>query len=184
VLTGYHPDFLDETEASAKVKGLGRKSHQLLQRSVTPSRLLAPLVMPDLNEVLPGINLSIYAPNGLVSLEDSCTGAEGAARGNPQLAKNVLEFAGKPARLDRNGRLFAYYDRRDGHTLGEQVLSTTGYACLARLAAATKDRASIAKLKPVLLGDIHALLDASQTQAAPLYGAGPLLLAADALNAL
>lgn len=186
LLPNYHPDFLEEVEplAGARAKGLARRSYALLQRAVTPSRLMVPLIQPALNDVLPGINVNLYAPNGLVSLEDSCAAAEGALRGVPQLAKNVLEFAAKPDRRDTNGRLYAYFHRRDGRPLGEQGLSSTGYACLARVAAATRNRAILAALKPALAGDMLSLADASPPQPAPLYGAGPLLLAADALGAL
>jgi hypothetical protein len=128
--------------------------------------------------------VSVYAPNGVVVLEDSCSAAEGALRGVPQLGKQVLEFAGKPERRDANGRLFAYYHRKDGRPLGEAVLSSTGYACLARVAVAQKDTRVLGTLKAALVADMQALADAPREQAAPLYAAGPLLLAADALNAL
>jgi hypothetical protein len=186
VLPNYYPDFLDETEAlaSAKLRGLARRSYTLLQRAVTPSKLLVPLVQPDINAVLPGVGVNLYAPNGVVVLEDSCSGAEGAQRGIPQLARNVLDFVARPERRDANGRLFAYYHRKDGRPVGETVLSSTGYACLTRMAAAAKDKKALAVLKPALLADVQALADAPGETAAPLYAAGPLLLAADALNAL
>lgn len=186
VLPNYHPDFIEETEplAGGKARGLARRSYTLLQRAVTPSKLLVPLIQPALNEVMPGLGVNLYAPNGMVALDDSCSAAEGALRGVPQLAKNVLEFAAKPGRRNANGRLYAYYHRKDGRTLGDHVLSTTGYACLARLAAATRDKAGVSALKAALLGDMQALADSSRPQTAPLYGAGPLLLTADALGAL
>jgi hypothetical protein len=186
VLPNYAPDFLEETEplASAKVRGIARRSYAVLQRAVTPSKLLAPLVQPAIGAVLPGVGVSVYAPNGVVVLEDSCSAAEGALRGVPQLGKQILEFAGKPERRDANGRLFAYYHRKDGRPLGEAVLSSTGYACLARVAVAQKDTRVLGTLKAALVADMQALADAPREQAAPLYAAGPLLLAADALNAL
>ena len=186
VLPNYQPDFLDEVEpqASPKVRGLARRSYTLLQRAATPSKLLVPLVQPDINAVLPGIGVNLYAPNGVVVLDDSCSAAEGALRGVPQLGRNVLEFVGKPGRRDANGRLFAYYHRKDGRPVGEAVLSSTGYACLARVATALKDAKALAVIKPALLADIQGLADAPREQAAPLYAAGPLLLAADSLKAL
>jgi hypothetical protein len=186
VLPNYFPDFVEEAEGAgaAKGRGLARKSYALLQRAVTPSRLLVPMIQPELEAVLPGIGVTMYAPNGLVSLEDSCSAAEGSLRGVPALAKQVLEFAGKTERRDANGRLLAYYHRKDGRPLGAAVLSSTGYACLARLAAATKDRARLPSLRAALAGDMQALADAPQQQPAPLYAAGPLLLAAKALGAL
>jgi hypothetical protein len=186
VLPNYDPDFIEEAEplAGGKAKGLARRSYALLQRAVTPSKLLVPLIQPSLNDVLPGIGVNLYAPSGMVSLEDSCAAAEGALRGVPQLAANVLAFAGGGGHSDANGRLYAYYHRKDGHALGEAVLSSTGYACLARIAAAQKDRKSLPALKAALMGDMSALADAPQQQAAPLYAAGPMLLSADALGAL
>jgi len=186
VLPNYHPDFVEETEplAGAGARGLARRSYGLLQRAVAPSKLMVPLIQPALNEVMPGLGVNLYAPNGVVALEDSCGAAEGALRGVPQLAANVLAFAGVPERRDANGRLHAYYHRKDGRALGEHALSSTGYACLARLAVAQKDRKSLPALKTVLLGDMQALADTPQQQAAPLYAAGPLLLTAEALGAL
>jgi hypothetical protein len=186
LLPSYHPDFLEEAEpfAGGAARGMARRSYALLQRAVTPSRLLVPLIQPSLNDVLPGIGVNLYAPNGLVALEDSCAAAEGAARGVPQLAKNVLAFAADGSRRDANGRLYAYFHRRDGRPLGEQVLSSTGYACLARIAAAQKDTKSLPALKAALLGDMQVLADTPQQSNAPLYGAGPMLLAAEALGAL
>jgi hypothetical protein len=186
VLPNYGPDFLDEAEAAAspKVRGLARRSYTLLQRAQTmPTRLLVPLVQPGINEVLPGVGVSIYAPNGVVALEDSCNAAEAAQRGVPQLARNVLDFATKADHRDANGRPFAYFHRKDGRPVGATVLSSTGVACLARLAAATRDRKALDALKAALVGDLLALADSTET-AAPLYAAGPLLLAADDLNAL
>lgn len=186
VLPNYHPDFLDEAADSAPSAGaLARRSYGLLQRAVTPSKLLVPLVQPDIATVMPGLGVSLYAPNGLVSLDDSCAAAEGALRGVPQLAQNVLAFAtgpGSGARRDVNGRLFAYYHRKDGRPLGTQGLSSTGYACLGRLAAATRNKAALPALKAALAGDMESL--AGGGDAAPLYAAGPLLIAADALGAL
>lgn len=186
VLPNYHPDFVEEAESlgGAAARSVARRSYSLLQRAVTPSKLLVPLIQPGINDLLPGLGFNLYAPNGMLSLEDSCSAAEGALRGVPQLARNVLDFVAKPGRRDANGRLFAYYHRRDGRPLGDPVLSGTGYACLARIAVASKDRAALPPLKAVLLGDMQALSDAPQQQAAPLYSAGPLLLAADALGAL
>jgi hypothetical protein len=185
VLPNYAPDFLGEAEtfASPKVRGVARRSYTLLQRAVTPSKLLAPLVQPAINDVLPGVGVSLYAPNGIVVLEDSCGAAESAARGMPPLARNVLDFAAKAEHRDANGRLFAYYHRKDGRPVGTTVLSSTGYACLARLASAAKDRKTLDGLKAAFVGDLLALAEGTD-QAAPLYAAGPLLLAADELKAL
>jgi hypothetical protein len=186
VLPAYHPDFVEETEphASGRVKGVARRSYRLLQRAVTPSKLLTPLIQPGIAAVVPGFDAALYAPNGLVALEDSCAAAEATLRGVPQLARNVLEFAAAPARRNADGRLHAYYHRQDGRPLGDAVLSSTGYACLVRIAAARRDRALLPDLLATLTGDLRALADAPGRQAAPLYAAGPMLLAADALGAL
>lgn len=186
LLPNYHPDFIEEAEllAGGRAKGLARRSYALLQRAVTPSRLLVPLIQPSLNDVLPGIGVNLYAPNGVVALEDSCAAAEGALRGVPQLAKNVLAVAAGAGARDANGRLFAYFHRRDGRPIGAHALSSTGYACLARIAAAQKDGRSLPALKAVLLADMQALADSPQQSGAPLYSAGPMLLSAAALGAL
>ena len=186
LLPSYHPDFIEETEpfAGGRAKGLARRSYALLQRAVTPSRLLVPLIQPSLNDVLPGIGVNLYAPNGMVALEDSCAAAEGALRGVPQLARNVLAFAADGSRRDANGRLYAYFHRRDGRPLGSQPLGSNGVACLARIAVAQKDSRSLPALKAMLLGDLRVLADSPQSVSAPLYAAGPMLLSAEALGAL
>jgi hypothetical protein len=155
-----------------------------VQRAVTAgSQLPVPLIQPEIGASYPKMNVHRYAPNNLVPLEDACVAAEGAQRGLPAIARQVLAFAADKGRLDANGRLHAYYQRRTGVPVGAAVLSSTGYACLGRLAASLGNRVAATALEPALAADMIALVDAPRAQAAPLYAAGPLLRAALALQA-
>jgi len=103
-------------------------------------------------------------------------------RQRPELAKNLLKFTEHYERRDDTGRLYAYYRHADGKPIGKRPLSSVGYACLVRVAAALEDRARLMDFDMVLTGDIRAL--AQQPGETPLMLAGPLLLAAQAAGAL
>jgi hypothetical protein len=185
MLSNYDADFLVETEgkvASAPWSGYGRRIYAMLDQAVSPAGLAYPVIQPADPAVYPGLKVNAYAPNGALVLEDACAGAEGALRGRPELARNVLKFTEHYERRDETGRLYAYYRHADGKPLGKRPLSSIGYACLARVAAALNDRARLADLDMVLRGDMRVL--AQQPGETPLMLAGPLLLAAQAAGAL
>lgn len=187
VLGNYQPDFLADAERGAAARswrGMAERSYALLDRAVAPSRLLYPLVVPEIGATWPGQGVDVFAPNGMVSLEDSCDAAEAAVRGKAKLAQGVLKFAGARGHRNAFGRLHAYYDANDGDPRGEQSLSTTGYACLGRLAALLGDDGAWERLEPQLLNDMNTLPTMALSNDAPLYSAGPLLLAARAAGAL
>lgn len=185
LVSNYDPDFLAETESkveSAAWSGFGRRSYAMLEQAVSPSGLAYPVIQPADPAVYRGLKVNAYAPNGAVVLEDACVAAEGALRGRPELARNVLKFTEHYERRDDAGRLYAYYRHADGKPIGKRPLSSVGYACLVRLAAATNDRAKLADFDMVLRGDMRAV--AQQPGDTPLMVAGPLLLAAQASGAL
>lgn len=187
VLGNYQPDFLADAERAgggAAWRGMAERSYALLERALSPSRLLYPLVVPEIGATWPGQGVDVFAPNGLVALEDSCDAAEAAVRGRPKLGKGVLKFAGARGHRNAFGRLHAYYDANDGDPRGEQSLSTTGYACLGRLAAMLDDDGAWERLEPQLLADMGTLPTMALSNDAPLYSAGPLLLTAWAAGAL
>jgi hypothetical protein len=132
--------------------------------------------------VYPGLKVNAYAPNGALVLEDACAAAEGSLRQRPELGRNLMKFTAHYERRDDAGRLYAYYRHRDGKPVGKRPLSSIGYACLVRVAAALNDRERLMDYDMVLTGDIRAL--AQQPGETPLMLAGPLLLAAQAGGAL
>lgn len=185
LVSNYDPDFLAETENkvdSAAWSGFGRRSYAMLEQAVSPTGLAYPVIQPADPAVYRGLKVNAYAPNGAVVLEDACAAAEGALRGRPELARNLLKFTEHYERRDEVGRLYAYYRHADGKPIGKRPLSSVGYACLVRVAAAVGDRARLADFDMVLRGDMRAV--AQQPGETPLMVAGPLLLAAQASGAL
>lgn len=185
LVSNYDPDFLAETESkvdSAAWSGFGRRSYAMLEQAVSPTGLAYPVIQPADPAVYRGLKVNAYAPNGAVVLEDACAAAEGALRGRPELARNLLKFTEHYERRDETGRLYAYYRHADGKPIGKRPLSSVGYACLVRVAAAAGDRARLADFDMVLRGDMRAV--AQQPGETPLMVAGPLLLAAQASGAL
>ena len=185
LVSNYDADFLQETESrvdSAPWSGFGRRSYAVLEQAVSPTGLAYPVIQPADAAVYPGLKVNAYAPNGALVLEDACAAAEGAVRQRPELAKNLLKFTEHYERRDDAGRLYAYYRHADGKPIGKRPLSSVGYACLVRVAAALEDRARLMDFDMVLTGDIRALVQ--QPGETPLMLAGPLLLAAQAAGAL
>lgn len=175
----YHVDFLAETEAAvgrATWKGFAERASALLERTRAPSGLLYPVIQPEVGATYPGLGVEVYAPNGIAAVADSCAGAEGALRGQPMLARGVLDHA--VAHGGRGGRLPAFAGADDGKSRGDAPLAPEGYACLARIAAALGDRPALEGLDARLTG---AMQEARQGALAP---AGPLLLAAYLRGAL
>ena len=172
----YHPDFLDDTEAllpRPSWQGFAERSYAALERSVARSGLLYPVIQPEVGATYPGLGVEVYAPNGIVSLEQSCAGAEGATRGRPQIGRGVLRFVHDHS----GGRLAAYYALDGGSVPDADGLRVEGYACLARLAWALADDRLLERLEPVLTGAMH-----DAREAGDLSAAGQLLLAARARN--
>lgn len=179
-LPAYHGDFLDDARRSvrgAAWSGFADKSFALIEQAVTPSGLLLPVIQPEVGATYPGTGLEIYAPNNLTSLEQSCLGAEGAARTLSKIASGVVGFAVAQA---RTGTLRAFYNTEDGSPDAGLPLSAAGHACLDRLAAALGRTEALAVLDPAVTSAMRAL----RKTRAQLPSAGPLLLAAQARGAL
>ena len=181
LVSNYDADFLAETEGkvdAAPWSGFGRRVYAMLEQAVSPAGLAYPVIQAADPAIYRGLKVNAYAPNGALVLEDACAGAEGALRGRPELGRNLLKFTDHYERRDDAGRLYAYYRHADGKPIGKRPLSSVGYACLVRLAAAMNDRARLADFDMVLRGDMRVV--AQQPGDTPLMMAGPLLLAAQA----
>lgn len=187
MVSNYQADLFAQAERATPGRqewsGFGERSYALLERAASPSTLLYPLVQPEVAVTYPGLRLEVYGPNGMVPLEDSCAAAEGAVRGRPKLAARVLDFATARGHRNRYGRIYAYFDGRDGEPVGEDALSSTGYACLGQLAAALDDTGAWKLIEPQLLEDMRPVATLAASQAAPLYAAAPMLRAAYAAGA-
>lgn len=180
-LSNYHPDFLADVEREAprsEWAGFAERSYAILDRARARSGLLVPLIQPEVAATYPELNVGIYAPNGIAGLMDACAGAEGAVRGRPQIADAVLSFARDDDHQTRFGRLFGYFDADSGEPRGIPELSSAGYACLGRLAAARNDRRAFRSVAPFLQQAMRSVGDVPSVQGAPLYDGGQLLLAA------
>lgn len=181
-LPAYQPDFLAQAERSdgrSAWRGFAERSYGLLERTATPSGLLYPVIQPEVGATFPGAGLDVYAPNGLAPLEDSCLGAEGAVGGMPKLATSLLDFSVQ--RAAKGARLRAFYSVDDGSAAGDAPLSSSGTACLSRLASALGHGEALAVLDPRLTAELQAAAGAKAR--AQLASAGPLLLAAQARGA-
>lgn len=187
MVSSYQADLFADAERSAggrqEWSGFAERSYALLERAASPSKLLYPLVQPEIAATYPGLGLEVYGPNGIVTLEDSCAAAEGAVRGQPKLAARVLDFATARGHRNRYGRIYAYFDGRDGDPVGEDALSATGYACLGQLAAALDDTGAWKQIEPQLLEDMRPVATLAASQSAPLYVTAPMLRAAYAAGA-
>lgn len=185
VLAAYHPDFLAALDAEIPGRGYGdlaRRSLALLERARARSGLLLPLIQPGFGPVLPGLPLARSAPDGIVSLAESCEAAESVLRARPRSADDVLEVIEDDDAW--SGVLpFGYFDHADGEPRGLQPLSYHGYACLAQLAGHRGRGGARRRLEPQLRRITWELASLPSAQEAPLYLAGPLLLAAEALGA-
>ncbi len=182
----YHADFLAALEkdvARGAWRGMAERSVAAIERTRAPSGLLNPVIQPEIGAGFPDMGLETYAPNGLASLEDSCLGAEGVAHAAPRVGNGVLDFILEGSHRRYGGKLWSYYDARDGTPVTDKGLSGTGYACLVRLAVALDRRDALAALLPPLGEEMQHLGEVPQLSEAFLYSAGPMLMAAQAAGA-
>jgi hypothetical protein len=186
-LSSYAPDFLADAgpllPAAAWPTPVER-SYAAIEQATTQHGLLRPVILPELNETWADLTARSFAPNNVAPLEDSCLAAEAAVRGRPQIARKVLAFALDSDHANFLGRLFAYFDVTTGEPANEALLTPTGYACLVRLAVAVGDRRAVTELGGWFTRDLELIAGESNVHPAPLYAAGPLLVAAHALKAL
>jgi hypothetical protein len=185
VLSNYDGDFLElvSRRAPRAVPGeFPKRSYALLARAVTPSGLLYPLLQPEIGATYPGLSVDVYAPNGIVALEESCRAAANATRGQPEVARGVLEFA--RTRAGDPDKLYAYFGAEDGKRSAEERLSDSGYACLASLAIALGDAAHMDALEDVMMDVMSRATEGYGKKPGILGAAATVLLAAQAAGAV
>jgi hypothetical protein len=182
----YHADFLDALEedgAKGDWVGLAERSYAAIERTRNPAGLLNSVIQPEVGAGFPEMGLETYSPGGVTSLEDSCLGAEGVARGAPKVGNAVLDFILDGDHRRWGGKLWSYYDAHSGDPVGEKSLSGTGYGCLVRLAVALQRHDALRALLPPLREEMQRLYEVPQLSEAFLYSVGPMLLAAQAAGA-
>jgi hypothetical protein len=185
LLSNYDGDFLETVSRKAPravPAEFSKRSYALLSRSVTPSGLLYPLVQPEIGATYPGMSADLYAPNGIVALEESCRGAMGVARGKPDVARGVLEFA--HTRAGKPGRMYAYFGAEDGNRSADEQLSDLGYACLATLALALGDAEHLDALEDVMIDVMKRANGKYGERPGQLGASATVLLAAQAAGAV
>jgi hypothetical protein len=185
-LASYHPDFMADLEQQVprgEWRSFAERSYAALERARAPSGLLYPVIQPEVGATYPDLNVIAYAPNALAPLAESCAGAAGAVRGNPQLADALLDFARDGDHQTATDRLYAYFNTHTGEPAGRSELAATGYACLGWLAAARNDRRAFGDLLPGLLRTMADVTNVPSVQTAPLQDGGLLLLTAYAAGA-
>jgi hypothetical protein len=178
VVTSYQPDFMaaaERTVPDGAWRGLAERSYALLQRAVSPSKLLYPLIQPEVGATYPKLGLDVYGPNALAAMEDSCLAAESALAGAPKIAEGVLDFARGRGRRNAFGRIYSYFNGLDGSPIGDIGLSGVGYACLGELAAALGQNRAWKELEPQLILDMDPPPTVRLSENAPLYQAGAVL---------
>lgn len=185
MLSNYDGDFLEAVSRRAPraVPGdLPKRTYALLKNSVTPSGLLYPLVQPEIGATYPGLSVDVYAPNGIVALEESCRGAVGVTRGQPEVARGVLEFA--RTRAGKPDRMYAYFGAEDGSRSADEQLSDSGYACLASLALALGDAEHMDLLEDAVIDVMKRATGDYGDKPGMVGAAAGVLLAAQAAGAV
>lgn len=185
MLSNYDGDFLETVSRKAPkaVPGdITRRTYALLKNSVTPSGLLYPLVQPEIGATYPGLTVDVYAPNGIVALEESCRGAVGATRGQPEVARGVLEFA--RTRAGKPDKMYAYFGAEDGARSADEPLSDSGYACLASLALALGDAEHMDLLEDAVIDVMKRATGDYGDKPGMVGAAAGVLLAAQAAGAV
>lgn len=187
VIGAYLPDFLARVEQRRKGRAAGptlsERSYGILERAVSETGLLYPVIQPEINLTYPGLDLDVYAPNNVLPAADSCEAAAAAVQGRPRIARGVLDFIRDRDRRDRTGYPYAYFDAATGDRIRRQVVGAATLACLAQVATVLDDRKVLDWVRPLLLAEIKSLAAVPAVQEATLFTAGPLLLAAEAMGA-
>ncbi len=178
-LVGYDPDLLQDVgEATGDVtlQAVAQKSYSIVRQAVTPSGLLYDIVQPEVLTLVPDLKyLVLFSPNDVVKLANTCTVAERATRGAPQIGQKVIRFA-----MERLPKLATYYYGRTGESVLRQPAEVATYACLVRLAIKLKDQTALnAFLEPFIT---HAQAVTQNTEEFSLYTVIEALLALQSVS--
>lgn len=138
-LVGYDPDFLRNVAGvtgDSTLQAVAEKSYLMVRQAVTPAGLLYDIVQPEVLTLVPDLkNLVMFSPNDVVKLANTCTVAERATLGAPEVGQKVIGFA-----RDRLPSLSTYYYGRTGKPVTERTAEVATYSCLVRLAIKLNDQ--------------------------------------------
>ena len=141
-LVGYDPDLLQNialATGDSTLQVVAQKSYAIVRQAVTPAGLLYDIVQPEVLTLVPDLkNLVLFSPNDVVKLANTCTVAERATAGAPQIGQKVISFA--QVRLPK---LSTYYYGRTGEPVNPQTAEVATYACLVRLAIKLNDQKAL-----------------------------------------
>jgi hypothetical protein len=144
-LIDYDPDFVAEVArhtGDPAAAGLAGKSYAVVRGAATPAGLLYDLVQPELKTMYPLLEgVVTFSPNDVVQLSNAATVANTVARGAPDVAGRVLEFA-----VDRPTALRMYHYGRTGEAVNDAAPGINEWSALTRLAAALGDLPAVAAL--------------------------------------
>ena len=156
-LVDYDPDFVEEVanaSSDAQLRDVADRSQDLVRRSTAPTGLLYDIIQPEVRTLVPDLDLTIFSPNDVIKLGNTCTVAERVVAGARSVATGVLNFAFAKAALN------SYYFGRTGDS---PVIRTPGletYACLVRLAGGLGNAAARAAFLPRFLEQAQAFASA------------------------
>jgi hypothetical protein len=154
-MVDYDPDLLAEVGAASgdvDVQDVAERSYRLVDAAQAPSGLIYQVVQPELVTLLPG-DKPIFSPNDIVGVANSCTVAERALRGRPEVARRLLDFA-----RAQGARLAERHRGRDGRPIeGVRAANLITRGCLARLALGLGDarRGDVARHLRAMLGELE-----------------------------
>lgn len=141
-LVGYDPDLTQDMALATgdrNLQVLTQKSYAIIRQAVTPSGLLYDIIQPEVLTLVPDLkHLAIFSPNDVVKLANTCTVAERATAGAPEIGQKVIHFA-----MQRLPKLSTYYYGRTGEPVIQQKAEVPTYACLVRLAVKLGDRKAL-----------------------------------------
>lgn len=194
-LVDYHPDLLaevarapeallrvDEGEGAEAVPArrhlfhdTAERSYAVVRRAQGASGLFRSLIQPDVSTLIPERDLTFFAPDGVVQLNNSCVIAEGVVVGDPEVARRFLDFS-----IGRLLGLKRYYDVNSGIARGDASAGIASLSCVARLAARLGDEEAMRRATQRAAQHWRTTLKHG-VHAPKLYTAGEALLALEIL---
>ena len=178
-LVDYDPDLVDRVARAtgdSALAELARRSNTVVADAVSPSGLIHTLVQPDLATIMPEAPISIFSPNDVIQVNNSCTVAERVVHTDPDSARGTLRFALRQGRSLRRA-----YHGRDGSPVDATTADSTAWSCLVRLAIGLDDREALEPLLWQATWGWRWLVDDPVERS---YSVGEALLALDAVLAL
>lgn len=172
-LVDYDPDFVRlvaDARGDAYLRRIADNSYGVVRQAVTPCGLIYDLVQPELETLVPELDLAFFSPNDVCGLANCATVALTVTRGLAGIAGGVLDFA-----ATRLTGLRKYYYGRTGEPVNDKAAASYEYATLVRLAAQLGATGTLATLAEKAL--LHWRLTARYATPQSAYTVSEILLA-------